>query len=66
MKCEGVRGGGGRGVAEACAACGIAAQILHLGLPDRFIDHGDAQKLLARIGLDGDGILKSIRARMGT
>ena len=57
-------GGAGSAVAEALASLGIAAPILHLGLPDRFIDHGDAQQLLARIGLDRDGILKSIRARL--
>ena len=60
-----VMGGAGSAVAEALASRGIAAPILQLGLPDRFIDHGDAQQLLARIGLDRDGILKSIRARLG-
>nr|UOZ97248.1 1-deoxy-D-xylulose-5-phosphate synthase [Cupriavidus sp.] len=38
--------------------------ILHLGLPDRFIDHGDHAKLLALEGLDADGITASIRARL--
>jgi len=61
-----VHGGAGSAVAEALAARGVAVPILQLGLPDRFIDHGDAQQLLARIGLDRDGILKSIRARLGT
>ena len=59
-----VMGGAGSAVAEALAARGIASPILQLGLPDRFIDHGDAQQLLARMGLDRDGILKSIRARL--
>jgi 1-deoxy-D-xylulose-5-phosphate synthase len=36
-----------------------------LGLPDRFIDHGDQAKLLASVGLDPDGILASIRAALG-
>ena len=34
-----------------------------LGLPDRFIDHGDHQKLLAAEGLDAGGIERSIRNR---
>jgi 1-deoxy-D-xylulose-5-phosphate synthase len=34
-----------------------------LGLPDRFIDHGDPAKLLAACGLDGAGIARSIRER---
>jgi len=34
---------------------------LLLGLPDRFVDHGDSAKLLASVGLDAQGIAKSIR-----
>jgi 1-deoxy-D-xylulose-5-phosphate synthase len=39
--------------------------MLMLGLPDRFIDHGDHQKLLAAEGLDAGGIERSIRSRFG-
>jgi len=60
------QGGAGSAVSEALAARGIATAILHLGLPDRFVDHGDVQQLLARLGLDRAGILASIRARIGT
>ena len=35
-------------------------KILNLGLPDRFIDHGDAKELLAAEGLDPKGILESV------
>jgi 1-deoxy-D-xylulose-5-phosphate synthase len=35
-----------------------------LGLPDRFIDHGDPGRLLASVGLDAEGIRKSITAVM--
>jgi len=59
------QGGAGSAVSEALAARGIATAILHLGLPDRFVDHGDVQQLFARIGLDRAGILASIRARTG-
>jgi 1-deoxy-D-xylulose-5-phosphate synthase len=54
-------GGAGSAVCEAMAALGIEKKTLLLGLPDRFIDHGDAAKLLAGAGLDAEGIEKSIR-----
>ena len=59
------QGGAGSAVSEALATRGIATAILHLGLPDRFIDHGDVQQLFARLGLDRAGIVASIRARIG-
>ena len=43
---------------------GIEKQVLMLGLPDRFIDHGDPGRLLASVGLDAAGIEKSIRQVM--
>jgi len=52
-------------VAESLAAQGIGAALLQLGLPDRFIDHGDQNQLLAVAGLNKDGILASIRVRLG-
>jgi 1-deoxy-D-xylulose-5-phosphate synthase len=58
-----VAGGAGSGVAEFLAAEKIALPILHLGLPDRFIDHGDPAFLLAHVGLDAKGIAASIHAR---
>lgn len=58
-------GGAGSAVAEALAQEGIVKPILILGLPDRFIDHGDAPQLLASCGLDGKGIAASIRKRFG-
>ncbi len=59
-----VMGGAGSAVAEAMAAAGIVKPWLQLGLPDKFIDHGDAQQLLAQCGLDAAGIEASIRQRM--
>jgi 1-deoxy-D-xylulose-5-phosphate synthase len=58
-------GGAGSAVAEALADAGIVKPILHLGLPDRFIDHGDAGQLLAACGLDAKGIAAAIRKRFG-
>ena len=60
-----VMGGAGSAVAEALAAAGVVCPLLQLGLPDRFIDHGEQGALLASIGLDAAGIEGSIRARFG-
>jgi 1-deoxy-D-xylulose-5-phosphate synthase len=60
-----VMGGAGAAVAEALAAEGIVKPIQMLGLPDKFIDHGDPGVLLASVGLDAKGIAASIRARAG-
>jgi 1-deoxy-D-xylulose-5-phosphate synthase len=38
--------------------------VLLLGLPDRFIDHGDPARLLASVGLDAEGIRTSIARAM--
>jgi 1-deoxy-D-xylulose-5-phosphate synthase len=56
-----VMGGAGSAVCEALAQLGIEKKVLLLGLPDRFIDHGDSAKLLSSVGLDADGIEKSVR-----
>jgi 1-deoxy-D-xylulose-5-phosphate synthase len=60
-----VMGGGGSACAEALMARGIALPMLQLGLPDRFIDHGDPGLLLKLEGLDAAGIERSIRERFG-
>jgi 1-deoxy-D-xylulose-5-phosphate synthase len=60
-----IMGGAGAAVAEALAEAGIAKPILNLGLPDKFIDHGDAAQLLAQCGLDANGIVSSIKKRFG-
>ncbi|HEY5638205.1 MAG TPA: 1-deoxy-D-xylulose-5-phosphate synthase [Burkholderiales bacterium] len=60
-----VMGGAGSAVCEALAAAGQGNRILLLGLPDRFIDHGDPAKLLASVGLDASGIERSVRVFAG-
>ncbi len=59
-----VAGGAGAAVAEALAADGIAVPLLHLGLPDHFVEHGDPPQLLADCGLDAEGIARSVRERL--
>ncbi len=58
-----IAGGAGAAVSEALAAAGISLPVLHLGLPDQFIEHGDPAKLMALQGLDAPGIERSIRQR---
>jgi 1-deoxy-D-xylulose-5-phosphate synthase len=60
-----IMGGAGAAVAEAMAAEGIVKPLMMIGLPDKFIDHGDPAKLLASVGLDGAGITASIKKRFG-
>ena len=55
-----IMGGAGSAVLEVLARTN--ARALLLGLPDRFVDHGDSAKLLSSVGLDAEGIVKSIRA----
>ncbi len=54
-----VMGGAGSAVLEVLAKTN--AKALLLGLPDRFVEHGDPARMLSSVGLDGAGILKSIR-----
>ena len=58
-----IMGGAGSAVAEALAAAGILKPLLQLGLPDRFIEHGDPVKLMALQGLDAAGIQTAIAQR---
>ncbi|UVA77887.1 1-deoxy-D-xylulose-5-phosphate synthase [Pandoraea commovens] len=58
-----IMGGAGSAVAESLLASGGHRPVLQLGLPDRFIDHGDPALLLSGVGLDAAGIAKSICER---
>ena len=60
-----IMGGAGSAVSEALQAAGVVKPVLHLGLPDEFIEHGDPAKLMAMQGLDAAGIEASVVARFG-
>lgn len=47
---------------NAAGDAGLTARFLRLGLPDRFIEHGDQARLLADAGLDADGIIRAVNA----
>jgi len=59
-----VMGGAGSAVAETLANLGLHPHLMHLGLPDSFIEHGDPNALLHDAGLDAVGIQKSILERI--
>ncbi len=58
-----VIGGAGSEIERVLAERGIQVTLLRLGLPDRFIDHGEQGQLLAELGLDKDGIVRAVRER---
>jgi 1-deoxy-D-xylulose-5-phosphate synthase len=60
-----VIGGAGSEVARAIEEMGLAVRLLRIGLPDRFIDHGDQQQLLAKLSMDSAGIVARVKATIG-
>ena len=59
-----VSGGAGEGVLGELARLGRAVPALTLGIPDTFVPQGKADLLLADLGLDPEGIARSIEERM--
>ncbi|MBJ7265087.1 MAG: 1-deoxy-D-xylulose-5-phosphate synthase [Burkholderiaceae bacterium] len=58
-----IMAGAGSAVTEYLNAAGVLKPVLQLGLPDRYIDHGDQSRLLADLGLDAAGIEQSVCKR---
>ena len=54
-------GGAGSGVAEFLLAIGNSTPIKIMGLPDKFINHGEHKLLLAECGLDAQGIIATAK-----
>ena len=61
-----VMGGAGSGVNELLAASGGSFNILNIGLPDTYIEHGSRQDCLTWAGLDADGIFEQVNRRLET
>ncbi len=57
-------GGAGSEVDRVLTETGLKVPLLRLGLPDRFIDHGEQGQLLADLGLDKAGIVRTVRERI--
>jgi 1-deoxy-D-xylulose-5-phosphate synthase len=58
-----VMGGAGSAVSEFLSAQGINTPVLHLGLPDAWLEHMSREEMLASVGLDAAGIASSVSAR---
>jgi len=59
-----VQGGAGSAVAECLQQHGVTVPLLHLGLPDAFLEHGDPAQMLAACGLDAIGIAAAILRKL--
>jgi len=59
-----IQGGAGSAVAECLQQHGMTNALLQLGLPDSFLEQGDAKQMLAACGLDATGIAASIRKKI--
>jgi 1-deoxy-D-xylulose-5-phosphate synthase len=57
-------GGAGSAVTELLVAAGHAVNILNIGIPDRYIEHGSRADCLAWAGLDADGIHAQVEKRL--
>ncbi|HTT00475.1 MAG TPA: 1-deoxy-D-xylulose-5-phosphate synthase [Steroidobacteraceae bacterium] len=47
-----ISGGAGSAVSECLSAASVCVPVLHVGIPDRFIEHGSRDDCLAAAGLD--------------
>ena len=55
-----VMGGAGSAVGELLASEGVQLPLHHIGIPDRFIEHGSRETCLAAAGLDVAGLTANV------
>ena len=61
-----LEGGFGSAVLEAANGAGLDTRnVVRLGLPDRFVEHGERGELLAELGLDVEGLCRAVRRGLG-
>jgi 1-deoxy-D-xylulose-5-phosphate synthase len=61
-----LEGGFGSAVLEAANTAGLETRhIVRVGIPDRFIEHAERGELLAELGLDVDGLCRTVLAAVG-
>ncbi|MNR62673.1 1-deoxy-D-xylulose-5-phosphate synthase [compost metagenome] len=61
-----IMGGAGSAVSEFLARENQLKPMLHLGLPDYYVEHAKPAQMLAECGLDEAGIEAAIRQRLAT
>ncbi|MFK7731391.1 MAG: transketolase C-terminal domain-containing protein, partial [Pseudomonadales bacterium] len=59
-----VMGGAGSAVLELLNSENEQTPVLQLGLPDRYVEHGNQSLMRSEVGLDAEGIEMSIRTKM--
>ena len=59
-----IMGGAGSAVGEYLAGSNRLTPILHLGLPDCYVEHAKPSEMLRECGLDAAGIETAVRARL--
>jgi 1-deoxy-D-xylulose-5-phosphate synthase len=59
-----IMGGAGSAVSEFLAQQGLLKPVLHLGLPDSYVEHAKPAQMLAECGLDEAGIEAAVRQRL--
>lgn len=59
-----VAGGAGSGVAELLAERGVLVPCIHIGIPDRYIEHAEHPAQLAMAGLDPESIAARVRSAL--
>ena len=59
-----IAGGAGSAVNEELLELNSSSKVLNLGLPDRFIEHGDQEQQKIMNNLDGTGVRKAIEQKL--
>ncbi|HMM74665.1 MAG TPA: 1-deoxy-D-xylulose-5-phosphate synthase [Gammaproteobacteria bacterium] len=59
-----IQGGAGGAVTETLAANGMACHVLHLGLPDCFLQHGAREDMLREAGLTAEQVEVAVRRHL--
>ena len=58
-------GGFGSAVLELLADSGVQTRVVRVGLPDRFIEHGARERLLASVSLNAPGLADAVKTALG-
>ena len=56
-----IKGGAGSGINEYLHSIKNNTPVINLGLPDKFLDHGNHQQMLSACGLDTQGIIDTVK-----
>jgi 1-deoxy-D-xylulose-5-phosphate synthase len=59
-----IAGGAGSGVAELLSEQGVQVPCIHLGVPDRYIEHAEHDAQLAMAGLDAESIAARVQTEL--